>query len=171
MPKAKTKRVAIRKRSVRWTEQHRAVCHLLEEEIDGMIQYLRALHFLAVVLILAAAAAMTYAIRILFENGNHAVIAFIVILVTSTGVIALGILALRPWVLPRFLMPLDISNIDYDDLMAIGSSPQQYVMLLKNHIQQLTEAFLLPKLRRLQHAITLFVFGMATAALLAIALP
>ncbi len=172
MSKAKTKTVRSKpKRAERWTEQHRALCHLLEEEINGLIQYLRALHFLAILLIISAAASITYAIRVLFENGQHAVIAFIVIIVTAAMVILASVYALRPWVLPRFLMPLDLSQLQFDELMDVFSSPREYILLLKKHIQQLTEAFLLPKLRRLRHAITLLVFGMSIAALLAIALP
>jgi hypothetical protein len=166
MPKVKTKTTkTIQKRPIRWNDQHRALCHLLEEEIDGLVQYLRALHFLAVFLIIASTGAMTYAIRVLFENGQHAIIGFIVIIITAVVVILSSVYALRPWILPRFMMPLDVSQLEYDELMEVFASPQNYILLLKKHIEQLTESFLLP------NAITLLVFGMSTAALLAIALP
>ncbi|MBI4121896.1 MAG: hypothetical protein HY461_01045 [Parcubacteria group bacterium] len=144
---------------------------MLEEEVNGLNQYLRALHFLAVILIGASAGALTYAIRVLFENQQHAVIAFIVIILTAAGVILASVLALRPWVLPRFLMPLDLRQLEYEDLMAVFTSPKDYLLLLKKHIEQLTEGFLIPKLARLRHAITILVLGMSIAALLAVALP
>lgn len=157
--------------SVKWTESHRAVAHLMEEELQGLIDYLRTLHYLAIALIVSSVIALVYSLRVLFENGQHAVVAFLVIIITSVSVILLSLLALRPWVLPRFLLPMDLAEVDLKQLIGLFSSPTEYLTLLRGHIQALTESFLLPKLHRLRHAITILIFGIATATLLAIALP
>lgn len=173
MPKrtTKTKTEPRKARPERWMEHHRALCHLLEEELHGLVHYLRALHYLAIFLISASAAGLIVAFRALFENGQHAVTGFIALIVTCVAVIASSLLALRPWVLPRFLLPIDLHQLRYEEMMAVISSPREYIHLLKQHVQQLTDAFLLRKLGHLRRAIALLVFGIAVSIVLAIALP
>ena len=157
--------------SIPWTQNQQALAHLMEEELQGLIEYLRTIHYVALTLIAASCVALIYALRVLFENSQHAIIAFIVIMVTAIGVILTSILVLRPWVLPRFLLPMDLASVNIDDLKALFQGPDEYLQLLHKHIQVLTDSFLLPKLRRLRHAITLLIFGISIALVLAIALP
>lgn len=157
--------------AVKWNESHRALAHLMEEELQGLIEYLRTLHYLAMALIVTCVAALVYSLRVLFENGQHAVVAFLIIIITAVAVILMSLLALRPWVLPRFLLPMDLAEVDLKQLMGLFASPTKYLELIRGHVQALTETFLLPKLHRLRHAITVLIFGIATATLLAIALP
>lgn len=169
MPPTKTKKP--KSASVKWSESHRALAHLMEEELHGLIDYLRALHNIALALIVTSVIALVYSLRVLFENGQHATVAFLIIIVTAVAVVLMSLLALRPWVLPRFLLPMDLAEVNLKQLTNLFASPTEYLELLRNHIQALTETFLLPKLHRLHHAITVLIFGIATATLLAIALP
>lgn len=173
MPKAriKTKTRSTKPRPERWQEQHRALCHLLEEEIHGLVHYLRSLHQLAIFLIIVSAGGLIFAFRALFENGQHAVTGFITIIVTCVAVAISSLLALRPWVLPRFLLPMDIHQLRYDEMMHVVSSPREFIHLLKHHIQQLTDTYLLRKLGHLRRSIAFLVFGVAVSIVLSIALP
>lgn len=173
MPKRiqKQKPTPKRQRPERWTDQHRTLCHLLEEELHGLVQYLRALHYLSILLVCGSVVGIIIAVRALFANGEHAVAAFITIIVTCVAVLTAAILSLRPWVLPRFLLPIDIHELRYDDMLLVTSSPREYIHLLKRHVQKLTESYLLRKLSYLRHAITIFVFGVAVAVVLSVALP
>lgn len=166
-----TKTKKKRSSGAKWTESHRALTHLMEEELQGLIEYLRALHYVAMILIVSCVAAVIYSLRVLFENGQHAVVAFLIIIITAIAVILMSLLALRPWVLPRFLLPMDLAEVDLKQLIGLFANPNEYLELMRHHIQVLTNNFLLPKLHRLRHAITVLIFGIATATLLAIALP
>lgn len=170
MPKRRTKTKATH-RAERWTDQHRLLSHLLEEELHGLVSYLRGLHYLAIVLFLCALGGVVFSIRSLFENGQHGVTGFIAILLTcfTSGIAAL--LSLRPWILPRFLLPIDIHQLRYDEMMAVMSSPREYIHLLKHHVQQLTDTYLLRKLKLLRLSIFAFLFGVSVALLLCISLP
>ncbi len=165
------KRTPKRTKAEKWTDQHRTLCHLLEEELHGLVHYLRALHYLSILLICGSVAGIILAVRALFANGEHAVAAFITIILTCSGVLTASLLSLRPWVLPRFLLPIDIHELRYDDMLLVTASPREYIHLLKRHIQKLTDAYLLRKLTYLRHAIALMVFGTAVAAVLSVALP
>jgi hypothetical protein len=154
-----------------WTEQHRLLCHLLEEEVHGLMHYLRALHFLAVGLIIAAGGTLIYGLSALFQNTQHAVVAFLMLVVTAALVMLLSIAALRPWILPRFLLPTDMGDLRYDEMLETLRSPREYISLLKNHVQHISERYLSKKLARLREAIFVLVFGIAVASILAIALP
>lgn len=164
----KTKKIT---RAKKWSDQHRAVSHLMEEELQGLLQYLRSIHYIALVLIISSIATLIYSLKMLFDNGSHAVVAFLVILITSLTVIFASTLVLRPWVLPRFLLPLDLHDIKVKQLMDLFKNPDEYHELLKNHIQILTENFLIPKLKKLRNALAFFIFGISIAIILAIALP
>jgi hypothetical protein len=171
--KKTTRKKVVKKSSKKkkWSDQHRAVSHLMEEELQGLIQYLRSIHYIALIMILSSIAILIYALKMLFENGSHAVIAFIAIMITSLTVIFASTLVLRPWVLPRFLLPLDLQDIQVKQLMDLFKDPDEYHELLKNHIQILTENFLIPKLKRLRNALAFFIFGISISLILAIALP
>lgn len=173
MPKTKkvTKTKRTRVVAKKWNDQHRAVSRLLEDELQGLMQYLRSLHYIALILIIASTAVLIYALRILFENSQHAVVGFLVIIITGLSVIFASTMVLRPWILPRFLLPLDLNQLEVKQLMDLFKNPAEYHELLKNHIQILTENFLIPKLKRLRNAIALLIFGISIAIILAIALP
>ncbi len=164
----KTKRHAPREA---WNDQHRMLAHLLEEEIHGLVGYLRSLHYVAIFLFTVAMAGSLFALRSLFENGQHGVTGSFVLLVTCLGSALCALLALRPWVLPRFLLPMDIHQLRFDEMMDMMSSPREYVHILKHHVQQLTDNYLLRKLRWLRWSLFSFLFGLSVALVLCIALP
>lgn len=182
MPKTKTtnlkKKQPAKKRAIsrkttkaKWTDQQLSVRRLLEEELHGLIHYLRSIHYIAVILIISSLATLLYALSVLFTNGHQAIVGFLVVIVTSIAVSIASAWVLKPWVLPRFLLPIDLNNLDLDQLKSLFNHPDEYLQLLKTHTQVLTEQFLIPKLTRLRNAIVLFVFGMSIAILLAIVLP
>lgn len=168
--KTKKRRTSSR-RAKKWTDQHKAVIHLLEYELEGLIQYLRSVHYIAMIVIVSAMAALIYALRVLFNNDQQAVVGFLVIIVTAIAVIITASWVLRPWVLPRFLLPLDLQQINNKQLLELFKNPEEYISLLKNHLEALTDQFLVPKLRRLRNAMILLIFGVSTALLLSVALP
>lgn len=170
MPKRTTKTKSA-PRGERWTDQHRLLTHLLEEELHGLISYLRSLHYLAILLFLASLGGTVLTLRSLFENSQHGVTGFIALLITCFISGLTSLLSLRPWILPRFLLPIDIHQLRYDEMMAVMSSPREYVHLLKHHIQQLTDNYLLRKLKLLRIAIFSLLFGLSVALLLCISLP
>ena len=165
MPKAKIKKAK------KWNEQHRAAHQLLNEELNGVLQYLRTVHFLAFILIVASIFASIYATRILFQNSQQAVVGFLVMLVASLITILISASALHPWILPRFLLPLNLENFETKELLNLFKKPEEYILLLKNHIQVLTDNFLIPKLKRLHAAMAVFILGVSIAIVLAVALP
>lgn len=169
MLKSKTKRV--RTIVERWNDQHRLLCRLLEEEVHGMNHYLRSLHYLSIFVISISAIGLLLALRSIFENGQHALTAFVVACIACMVSIIFALLSLRPWILPRFLLPIDIRQLRYDEMLAVTASPREYIHLLKHHVQKLTDSYLLPKLRYLRFAIFSLVFGLALAIVLGLALP
>lgn len=171
MPQTKTTIRSRNKTKVTWSETQVGLRTLMEEELHGLLQYLRSIHYLAVGLMLASLAALVYGISVLFQNDHQAVVAFLVMAASSFTVSLTCLWALQPWVLPRFLLPMDMNGFDIDELKALFNDPEEYLKLLKTHIQVLTDQFLLPKLSRLRNAIALFLFGMATSVILSIALP
>lgn len=173
MPKAKTKSASktSRTRKKKWTEQHFAIRRLLEEELQGLLQYIRSLHYLAVTLLISSTLTFLYSLGVLFQSDHSAVVAFLLIVATSLGVAIASAWVLKPWIAPRFLLPMDMNELELDELKKLFNDPDEYLLLLKTHIQILTDQFLLPKLGRLRNAIALFLFGMSIAILLSIALP
>jgi len=171
MPKSTTKIKRARATVERWNDQHRLLCRLLEEEVHGMNHYLRSLHYLAIFVVLISSLSLLLALRSIFENGQHALTGFVIACLASMISITMALLSLRPWILPRFLLPIDIRQLRYDEMLAVTGSPREYIHLLKHHIQKLTDSYLLPKLRFLRLAIFSLVFGLALAILLGIALP
>ncbi len=172
MALAKTKTKTIRsKRKVKWTEEHFAIRKLLEEELHGLLAYIRSIHNIAILLILTSVIALLYSLNSLFQNDHKAVIGFLIIILTSLAVASTSTWVLRPWIMPRFLLPMDMNKLNLPELKLLFKDPDEYLMLLKTHTQILTDQFLLPKLSRLRNAIALFVFGVSIAILLSIALP
>lgn len=155
----------------KWNDQYKAVSHLMEVELQGLIQYLRAIHYFAVILIVSGIVAMIYSLRVLFQDEQHAVIGFLVIILTLLAVVITSAWVLRPWVLPRFLLPMDLSQLDIKQLLSLFKEPEEYLKLIIEHTEALTEQFLLPKLRRLRNSIVILIFGISTAMLLSIMLP
>lgn len=166
-PKAKAQKKPVE----RWNEQHRLISHLLEHELSGLLQYLRSLQYVTMFIIAAAALVLVMALQALFENGQHAVTSYLVLIGASSLSIILGLLALRPWVLPRFLLPIDIRQLRYDEMMDVVAQPREYIHLLKQHIEHLTQTYLLRKLTHIRRGIAIQVFGLAVAVVLSIALP
>lgn len=171
MPKSTPKINRARTTVERWNDQHRLLCRLLEEEVHGMIHYLRSLHYLSIFVISVSSLGLILALRSIFENGQHALTGFAVACLACMVAITLSLLSLRPWILPRFLLPIDIRQLRYDEMLAVTASPREYIHLLKHHIQKLTDSYLLPKLRYLRLSIFALVFGLAVAILLGVALP
>ena len=167
------KKKAARKRLVKkkWSDQQLAVKKLFEEELHGLLQYLSAIHFMAVIIIISSVASLMFALSVVFQNDHKAVVGFLVIISTSLVVSIAAALVLRPWIYPRFLLPMDLHSIDLKQLEDLFRDPEEYLILLKEHIQILTDQYLIPKLHRLRNTIILFIFGMATSVLLSIALP
>lgn len=155
----------------KWNDQYKAVSHLMEVELQGLIQYLRAIHYFAVIIIVSGIAAMIYSLRVLFQDEQHAVVGFLVIIITLLVVVITSAWALRPWVLPRFLLPMDLSELDIKQLVSLFKEPEEYLKLIIEHTEALTEQFLIPKLRRLRNSIVILIFGISTAMLLSIMLP
>jgi len=171
MPKSTTKTKSVRVNVERWNDQHRLLSRLLEEEVHGMIHYLRSLHYLSIFVISISSLGLILALRSIFENGQHALTGFAVACLACMASITLSVMSLRPWILPRFLLPIDIRQLRYDEMLAVTASPREYIHLLKHHIQKLTDTYLLPKLRFLRLAIFALIFGLALAILLGLALP
>ncbi len=176
MPKTKKPAVSKRKpqrktKGLIWTEQHLAVKALMEEELHGLLHYLRSIHYLAVVLLLASIATLFYALSVIFQNDHTAVVGFLMVIFTSLTVSIISVWTLKPWIMPRFLLPIDMNELDLSQLLTLFNSPEEYLNLLKSHTQLLTEQYLIVKLRRLRMAILFFVFGAAVAILLSIAVP
>jgi len=172
MPQRKAKTKSSRsKRKAKWTEEHFAIRKLLEEELHGLLAYIRAIHNIAILLIVTSIITLLYALNSLFQNDHKAIIAFLVIIFTSLAVTSASTWVLRPWIMPRFLLPMDMNKLNLDELKDLFKDPNEYLMLLKTHTQILTDQFLLPKLSRLRNTIALFVFGMSIAIILSIALP
>lgn len=176
--KKKTKKKAVRasargrsRSTKKWTDQHKAVANLLEDELNGLLHYLRSIHYIALILISISFVGLIYALKVLFENGQNAVIGFLIIIATALAAILASAFVLRPWILPRFLLPLDLSELNLSQLKDLFKNPDEYLNLLKNHIQILTENFLFPKLQRLRNAIALLIFGILIAVILSMALP
>jgi len=132
---------------------------------------LQSLHRASIILIVGASAVIIFAMRVLFQNEQSAVVGFLTLILTGIIVVIFSFWSLRPWVLPRFLLPIDLDELDIEKLMELFKDPQEYLILLKNHIEILTESFLLPKLRRLRNALISLAFGISVAILLAIMLP
>jgi hypothetical protein len=169
--KKAVKRKTIKKPTTKWTEEFLAVKQLIEEELHGLLDYLRTIHHIAIVLMLTAFGFFLYGTKALFTDTEQTVIAFLIIIATSLVVALASAWALRPWILPRFLLPMDMNGFDLDELVDLVKDPSEYLTLLKTHTQILTDQYLIPKLRRLRNAIALFLFGMSIAIILSIALP
>lgn len=168
---AKKKRKKRRSTKLKWSDQHLAVKQLFEEELHGLLRYLSSIHMIAIVLIISSVVSLMYALSVVFQNDHKAVVGFLVIISTSLVVAIASSLVLRPWIFPRFLLPMDLHTIDLKQLEDLFKDPEEYLILLKEHIQILTDQYLIPKLHRLRNAIILFIFGMSTSVLLSIALP
>lgn len=160
-----------RKRPNKWNDQYRTVNKLLEDELKGLITYLSTIHYTAIILVITSIAALIYSTQIIFNNDHQAVVGFLIIIVTSVVVMILSAWTLKPWVLPRFLLPIDLSELDIKKLMTLTTNPDEYLTMLINHIEAITDQFLIPKLRRLRNAIVILTFGISLAILLSIALP
>jgi hypothetical protein len=172
MAQAKTKtKITRSKRKAKWTEEHFAIRKLLEEELHGLLTYIRSIHNIAILLVMTSIVTLLYALNCLFQADHKAVIAYLIIILTSLCVVTTATWVLRPWIVPRFLLPMDMNNLNLAELKQLFKDPDEYLMLLKTHTQILTDQFLLPKLSRLRNAIAVFVFGVSIAILLSIALP
>ena len=159
------------KKAKKWNDQHRAAAELMTQELEGILKYIRSLHLLAMALLIVSISILIFSLRVLFANGEHAVVGFLIIILTCLSVMLTSVLAMRPWVLPRFLLPLDMKDFDVKGLLALFKDPEEYLLLIKNHIEILTYNFLLPKLGYLKNSIALLIFGISIAIILSVALP
>lgn len=170
MPKT-NKKNASSNSGQKWTPELMTLKELLEEELHGLLHYLRSLHTTAIVLLSATTAIQLFSITYLFSADHRAVVAFLVVISTSILVSIMAGWTLKPWTLPRFLLPIDMNNFSIDELKQLTDHPFEYIKLLKTHTQILSEQYLRPKLNRLRNAVGLLIFGFVIAIIITITLP
>lgn len=157
--------------SKKWSEEEIIIKDLLEKELEGLLSYVKSLHIGAICLIFIATIVALIATKGLFANDEHAVIAYIVFIAASIFSMVLSFWTLKPWVLPRFLLPMDMNTFELKDLRDLVKNHEEYLQLLKTHTQILTEQYLIPKLSRLRYAIAIITLGVSVGVIIAIALP
>jgi len=167
----KTKKRAVARRKKAWTPEEEKIALLLENELKGLLDYLHTLSIIAVILFVSSVGGFMYGLQMLFEEHERAVIAFLLVVATTFVTSIFSALALKPWPLPRFLLPMDLHDITVKDLSGMIVSPKEYIHSIAEHIQIVTEKYLLARLHRLRNAITILLFGLSTAIILAITLP